>query len=301
MVASAPSAADIAARMGGVKSGDAWRVKGVCHDARQARSVIISDGARGPRVHCFAGCDYSHVLASLERATGLALRPSGGAVVPPAPRPRRRTDDDRAAWAARKAQQILTACEYGPHPYLERKGFASRRGLIDTEGRLVLPVRQVNGALTSIQTIAEDGEKRFLAGGVVRGGRLTIGRGPAWYCEGYATGLTLVEALRRIHRPASVVVCFSAANIPAVAGRSGIVVPDRDEAICQMCKARFDPPSYTDCPPCPTCGGPSLPPTGEKYARQTRLPLLVPPELGDVNDWVERDGYEPLIQAIRRM
>lgn len=296
------AAEDIARAMRGSRSGDAWRVLGVCHGARSSQSIIISDSQRGLRVHCFAGCEYSAVLTALGAATGYDLVRREAAAVRAEPAPV--LPGPSPADIAARVNRVLRGCSYDAHPYLERKGFPDARVLV-RDGLAVIPVRDKSGRPMSIQAIDADGGKRFMRGLPVKGGRFRIGhgRGLRWYCEGYATGLTLDAALRQMSRHGdSVVVCFSAANVASVAGRRGIVVPDRDPAICQGAdRHRYDLAVYEDCPLCPDCGTASLPPTGEKWARRTGLPMLVPPDLGDVNDWTAQAGYGPLIEAMQRM
>ena len=63
---------------------------------------------------------------------------------------------------------------------------------------LLLPLLDINGYLRNIQTIAPDGTKRFLKGGIAHGVFVPIGtlQGAkrAYLCEGYATGASLYEA-----------------------------------------------------------------------------------------------------------
>lgn len=146
---------------------------------------------------------------------------------------RGRLDADYKA-AAAKAKEVLARCTYDSHQYLAKKGLWEARGLVDTDSRLVVPMRNWNTSdLQSVQWIDREGGKKFLTGGRARGAVFAIGprTGPAWYCEGYATGLTVVEALKALFRPDRVVVCFSAQNMKWVASESpGVrfVVADND-------------------------------------------------------------------------
>ena len=99
-----------------------------------------------------------------------------------------------------------------------------------------------------------------------------------WYVEGYATGLSVQAALRRMYRDDQVVVCFSAGNLGNVANprgdspRSRYVIADNDESG-----------------------------TGQRYAEKTGLPYWMPPESGDANDWHQKHGIEALADALREV
>lgn len=99
------------------------------------------------------------------------------------------------------------------HDYLTRKGIASHGARCDGL-RLVIPLRDVGGTLHSLQTIAPDGDKRFLPGGRVAGCYHSIGKpqGGLVVCEGFATGASIHEATGH-----AVAVAFNAGNLLPVA------------------------------------------------------------------------------------
>lgn len=99
------------------------------------------------------------------------------------------------------------------HPYLQRKGVGAY-GLRQLRELLLIPARDVQGQLHTLQFIGPDGAKRFLSGGRIAGCYCPIGRplDSLLICEGYATGATLYAATRR-----AVAVCFSAGNLQPVA------------------------------------------------------------------------------------
>ena len=99
------------------------------------------------------------------------------------------------------------------HPYLQRKGVHGY-GLRQYGGLLMIPLRDTSGTLHSIQTITPDGDKRFQAGGRVRGCYHAIGKpaGVIVVCEGYATGASIHEVTGH-----AVAVAFNAGNLQAVA------------------------------------------------------------------------------------
>lgn len=99
------------------------------------------------------------------------------------------------------------------HPYLEAKGVAPY-GIRRLRDMLLVPARDVDGVLHTLQFIGIDGSKRFLTGGRISGCYCAIGQ-PAedlYLCEGFATGATVYAATA-----AAVAVCFSAGNLKPVA------------------------------------------------------------------------------------
>ncbi len=95
---------------------------------------------------------------------------------------------ERAAWVWSKSVKQES------HPYCTRKKITTQGARI-YKGALVIPVYK-SGVLTSVQFIAENGEKRFLKGGDVSGAYGSIGKlGKTLYvCEGFATAKTIHEA-----------------------------------------------------------------------------------------------------------
>ena len=100
---------------------------------------------------------------------------------------------DRAAaiWAAGKP------CS--SHPYLTRKGVKSYGLRVDSAGRLLIPLYDLDGNLRGVQRIDASGEKRFTFGtdregpthfliGQLEGAQIVA------VVEGYATGATVHQA-----------------------------------------------------------------------------------------------------------
>lgn len=98
------------------------------------------------------------------------------------------------------------------HAYLKRKGVGPHGARVH-RGALIVPLRQA-GELRSLQFIGEDGEKRFLTGGQVKGCYFAIGKPESVLCiaEGFATGATIHEATGH-----AVAVAFNAGNLEPVA------------------------------------------------------------------------------------
>lgn len=125
--------------------------------------------------------------------------------------------------AAQLAAQIIEGCTVMPHPYLESKGFRELSGFV-SDGVLHIPMRNwKTGALQTLQKISLTStgfEKKMLYGGAASGAVLVLGErvaSHAIFCEGYATGLSIQAAVRKLNLRACVVVCFSAKNLKAVA------------------------------------------------------------------------------------
>ena len=157
---------------------------------------------------------------------------------------KRRQEEEakRHAEARAEAKRILAATIPAPsdHAYLIRKGVAPVGDLrIADDGRLVLPVLDARGAVMSLQFIAQEGDKLFLAGGKLKGGYFPIlaangdKNGRLYVCEGYATGATIHAATG-----AAVLVAFNCGNLPAVAKMARAQYPDREIVLCADDDAR---------------------------------------------------------------
>lgn len=99
------------------------------------------------------------------------------------------------------------------HPYLVRKRVNSY-GLRRLRDMLLVPARDRDGVLHTLQFITADGSKRFLTGGRISGCYCAIGRvsDTLLLAEGFATAATLHQATG--HAAAA---CFSCGNLLAVA------------------------------------------------------------------------------------
>lgn len=140
----------------------------------------------------------------------------------------------RAETGYAKAQPLMR----GEHAYLQRKRLSMEgaRGLkVDADGWLVIPMYR-DGKLISIQRVSPDGQKLFAPGAPTKGGSWKIWRPAApvtILVEGAATGMAIFAAC-----PMAVVeVCFSAANLVAVASRNhyGTVAVAGDNDPWSMC------------------------------------------------------------------
>jgi phage/plasmid primase-like uncharacterized protein len=132
---------------------------------------------------------------------------------------RRRYEENRQRrheGAQADANQIWSESAPAPpaHPYLVRKGVQPHGTRVDRQGRLVVPMRDLEGVLWSLQTIAADGGKLFLTSGRKKGLFFALGQlgDRLVIAEGFATAASLREATG-----ATVIVAFDAGNLLPVA------------------------------------------------------------------------------------
>ena len=122
----------------------------------------------------------------------------------------------------------------GGHLYLEKKkltveGCSDLR--VDANGNLVIPILDRRMNLQSLQLIDPFGQKKFWPGAKVKEGFFLLRRkqnSMTILCEGFATGLTLFQAIP----DSNVVICFSASNLLAVSKMSKskiIIAADNDK------------------------------------------------------------------------
>lgn len=99
------------------------------------------------------------------------------------------------------------------HEYLTARGIQPH-GVRCDGVRLLIPMRDMSGAVQSLQTITPDGDKRFHSGGKVTGCYFGIGKpdGLVIVCEGFATGASIRECTGH-----AVAVAFNAGNLQPVA------------------------------------------------------------------------------------
>lgn len=122
----------------------------------------------------------------------------------------------KAQAAKEAATRFNNATPANPnHPYLIAK-MVSAYGLKQHANQLLIPI-YCNKQLINLQTIYPNSDKRFIAGGQVKGGYSVIGNAGAmadsfYVAEGWATGASLHEATSK-----PVLVAFNAGNLLAVA------------------------------------------------------------------------------------
>ena len=246
---------------------------GPCPVCRGRDRFHVQDGDDGLALVGCRGCidgQSAHVRrASYDAIVEVVFGDGVPFPVATRPRPRRRTPD-----AGQRAQAMLKASTLDRHPYLIRKGFPDRLMPV-LDDAIVIGIWSHDRKLLSAQTIREDGAKKFLPGGAVKGGRYKLGGGRnRFVCEGLATGLSiLIAASPLAPRNVEVVVAFSAGNIPWVIQRGDIVIADHD-------------PNGV----------------GEEKARKTGCRWWMPPDVGtDANDYHQRHGIEALTARLREV
>ena len=101
------------------------------------------------------------------------------------------------------------------HPYLKRKGIQTHGVRITGDGRLMVPLYDKDGGLSTLQYIDEDGSKLYHPGGKSGGKFWMIGSldepGPLYVAEGFATAATIYE---NTNRPC--IVAYSASSLVPV-------------------------------------------------------------------------------------
>ena len=201
------------------------------------------------------------------------------------------TDAEKRAWAMKRQQaaaqaerknenaalhaaMLMRSAVPGTHDYLVRKGLTEVQGLVLPEGELMVPMRSMDGnrlqGAQIIRWLPDDlkWEKKMVPGMKAKGAVLRLGKpsSETFFCEGYATGLSIELAARSVGLMASVMVCFSDSNMVHVAaatkGARRFVFADNDKSEA-----------------------------GERAAQATGLPYCMSPVVGeDANDMHVRAG-----------
>jgi putative DNA primase/helicase len=216
-----------------------------------------------------------------------------------------RRSEELALRAAEEAEGIRRAVKRwegatglvgAAHPYCERKRLVMRgmMGLrVASDGALLVPMWR-DGEIVSVQAIYEDGTKKFAYGPSSKLCHFWIDRDDApitVITEGFATGVTIFEALPT----AQVCVCFSAANMIAVAQKLDwkglcIVAGDNDhKQPCPFCQKNGEhlqnPPTATRPEQCRCNPGHSA---AVEAAKAIGCGVAIPPageNITDFNDW----------------
>lgn len=101
------------------------------------------------------------------------------------------------------------------HPYLKRKGIQTHGVRVTGDGRLMVPLYDSDGKLSTLQYIDEDGGKLYHPGGKSGGKFWMIGSldepGTLYVAEGFATAATIYETTNR-----PCVVAYSASSLVPV-------------------------------------------------------------------------------------
>ncbi len=147
--------------------------------------------------------------------------------------------------AAARAQGRLDSAAFRGHPYLTARGLGHVYGLVEesTESLLV-PMRNArDNSLLGLQEIYYDHFncrwlKKMQYGMTAKGAVMRIAPEKPMhgvYCEGFSTGMSIVEAVKVMRLPVTVTICFSADNMLHVARHFGdvdhsIIFADNDKS-----------------------------------------------------------------------
>lgn len=157
------------------------------------------------------------------------------------------------------------------HPYLKRKGIYSHGARVTGDGRLMIPLYDVEGKLSSIQYISEDGDKKYHPGGATSECFWSLGEPSKtiYIAEGFATAATVFENTNQ-----HTIISYSASNLVPVtriirekfgAMQDIVIVADNDVSG-----------------------------VGQKYADQASAKygarVIMPPDIGDANDYLLAGG-----------
>jgi len=134
------------------------------------------------------------------------------------------------AEARKKAKGVWQVANTDPthHPYIKSKQITPY-GIKQRGTTLIIPLRDSENVLRSLQFINNDGSKRFLTGGKISGCYCAIGsiKDKLFVCEGYATGATLHETTGE-----AVAIAFDCGNLLPVSKALREKYPDTEIVIC---------------------------------------------------------------------
>ena len=174
--------------------------------------------------------------------------------------------------ASETVEKIWTGAQAAlpDHPYLAKKGIGVHGARATGDGRLVVPLYDADGTLSSLQYIDHEGGKLYHSGGQTGGKFWQIGTmdepGILYVAEGFATAATIHETTDR-----PVVVAYSASNLVPVTG-----------TLRQMYGATQDIVIVAD----NDASG-----VGQRYAEQASAKygarMVMPSILGDANDYAQ--------------
>lgn len=152
------------------------------------------------------------------------------------------------------------------HGYLQRKGIQAHGARVTGDGRLMIPLFDADGNLSSLQYISVDGEKKYHAGGATGERFWSLGDDAStiYIAEGFATAATINEVTNQ-----KTIIAYSASNLVPVTRIIKEKYPNSD-----ICIVADNDESGV----------------GIKYADQASakygVRVIMPPEKGDANDYV---------------
>ncbi len=252
------------------------------HTDKPGWYVVFGDGVPAGRF----GCWRAGVEVSFKAEMGRELTQADEMAIA------RRTNEARTLRDAEKKKSqeaaantvdtIWTGCMGASpeHPYLARKGIKPNGARVTGDGRLVVPLYDEDGVLSTLQYIDNEGGKLYHPGGATGGKFNIIGNteepGPLYVAEGFATAATIHEITGR-----PCVVAYSASNIVPVVATLHTLYPD------MVIVADHDASGV-----------------GQKYAEQASakygVRMVMPPTLGDANDYAQEGNDLAILLAPQR-
>jgi len=169
------------------------------------------------------------------------------------------------------------------HPYLDRKRVQAHGLRIHADGRLVVPIRDGEGQIWSVEFIDAQGEKRFLPGGRKGGLWFELGDPGQVLCvaEGFATAASVHEATGYF-----VAVAFDCGNLARVAKALRDKHPTAKIVICADDDQK-------------TKGNPGLT-AAQRAAKESNGVVAIPAQPGDFNDQAVAMGPGSVSEAVNK-
>ena len=174
--------------------------------------------------------------------------------------------------ASETVEKIWTGAQAAlpDHPYLAKKGIGVHGARATGDGRLVVPLYDADGTLSSLQYIDHEGGKLYHPGGQTGGKFWMIGSldepGTLYVAEGFATAATIHETTNR-----PCIVAYSASNLVPVTGKMRDLYGPAQEIVIV---ADNDASGV-----------------GQRYAEQASAKYgartVTPPVQGDANDYAQ--------------
>ena len=206
------------------------------HD-RPGWYVVYGDGVPAGRFGCWRAGIEQTWRADIGRKLTVAEEMANGRRMAEAIRAR----DAEVARSREVASNVVdeiwinAGAASSDHPYLARKGVQPHGARVTGDGRLIVPLYDADGQLSSLQYISADGDKKYHQGGATGSCFWSIGvpaQGDQVYlAEGFATAATIHEITGK-----AVFVAYSASNLLHVTGilrdqfDQVVIVADNDKS-----------------------------------------------------------------------
>jgi phage/plasmid primase-like uncharacterized protein len=238
------------------------------HD-RPGWYVVYGDGVPAGRFGCWRAGIEQTWRADIGRKLTVAEEMANGRRMAEAIRAR----DAEVARSREVASNVVdeiwinAGAASADHPYLARKGVQPHGSRVTGDGRLIVPLYDADGQLSSLQYISADGDKKYHQGGATGSCFWSVGvpaQGDQVYlAEGFATAATIHQITGK-----AVFVAYSASNLLHV---TGILRDQYDEVVIVADNDKSG--------------------VGLNYAEQAAAKygarIVMPPIEGDANDYAQ--------------